>query len=234
MFGRKRPTSKQQELPSSFEAARRYMVEHHLRRRGIADERVLQAMLAVPREEFVSMKDRSRAYEDCPLPIGSNQTISQPYTVAFQCEALQLNGDERVLEIGTGCGYAAAVLSLLAKEVHTVERIPGMADRARSTLARLGYTNIQVHTGDGTLGLPEEAPFDGIVATAGGADLPEPLVEQLASGGRMVIPLGVTQHEQVMYRFTKSPQGLSSENLGPFSFVPLIGRHGWNESPRES
>lgn len=248
MFGKKRSGAKH-ETSASLEAARQYMVQHQLRRRGIADERVLQAMLTVPREEFVLQNDRSRAYEDCPLPIGFDQTISQPYTVAFQCEALQLKGDERVLEIGTGCGYAAAVLSLLAKEVHTIERIAGLADRARKTLARLGYENVHVHTADGTLGLPQHAPFDGIVATAGGVELPEPFVEQLAPGGRIVIPLGDSLYEQSMYRFTKPSHALSEqspaaspaemrrqlsrENLGAFCFVPLIGRYGWGESPLE-
>lgn len=231
MFGRKR-SSAQQARPIDFESARQYMVEHQLRRRGIADERVLQAMLSVPREEFVPAVQRNRAYDDCPLPIGFDQTISQPYTVAFQCAALKLAGDERVLELGTGCGYAAAVLSLLAKDVHTIERIPGLADQARRTLARLGYANVHVHTGDGTLGLPEAGPFDGIVATAGGTDLPEPLAEQLAPGGRIVIPLGESLYEQSMYRFTKRAGGeeLAKENLGAFCFVPLIGKHGWGEA----
>lgn len=234
MFGRKR-FSGEQATPGDFASARAYMVEHQLRRRGIADQRVLQAMLDVPREEFVPGEQRSRAYDDCPLPIGFNQTISQPYTVAFQCEALELGGDERVLEIGTGCGYAAAVLSLLAKEVHTVERIPGLADRARKTLARLGYVGAHVHTGDGTLGLAEAGPFDGIVATAGGTKLPEPLAEQLAPGGRILIPLGESLYEQSMYRFTKLACGgeLARENLGAFCFVPLIGKHGWEDASRE-
>lgn len=243
MFGKKR-FGAEPVTSTALTASREYMVQHQLRRRGIDDERVLEAMSRVPREEFIPQDKRSHAYDDCPLPIGADQTISQPYTVAFQCQALQLRGDEQVLEIGTGCGYAAAVLSLLAKEVHTVERIPALADRARETLARLGYSNVHVHTADGTLGLPEYGPFDAVVATAGGTELPKPLVEQLAPGGRIVVPLGESLYEQSMVRFTKplaasagQPAGrqvgeLSRENLGAFCFVPLIGRYGWDESPQ--
>ena len=210
--------------------ARQRMVEHQLRLRGIADERVLQAMASVPREAFVSASVRDYAYDDCPLPIGFGQTISQPFTVAFQCEALQLHDNERVLEIGTGSGYAAAVLSHLAKEVYTVERIPGLATQAKETLSRLGYTNAHVFTANGTLGLPDHAPFDGIVVTAGGTSLPKPFLEQLSMGGRIVIPIGESLYGQSMYRFTKLPESLQVENLGGFAFVPLIGRYGWEES----
>lgn len=206
------------------------MVQHQLRSRGIADERVLQAMETVPREEFIPESERGDAYDDCPLPIGFGQTISQPYTVAFQCEALQLQGNERVLEIGTGSGYAAAVLSHLAKEIYTVERILGLAERARSTLSRLGYANVEVFGADGTLGLPAHAPFDAIVVTAGGAELPKTFLEQLVMGGRIVMPIGKYLGSQVMYRFTKLPGELRAENLGGFAFVPLIGRYGWDES----
>lgn len=215
---------------SHYQQMRQVMVEQQLRRRGIVDERVLQAMAAVPREEFVSEPMREHAYEDRPLPIGFGQTISQPLTVAFQCQALQLQGDERVLEIGTGSGYAAAVLAHLAKEVYTVERIPELATQAKETLSRLGYTNAHVFTADGTLGLPDQAPFDGIVVTAGGTSLPQPYLVQLSMGGRIVIPLGESQHGQSMYRFTKFPEDLQVENLGGFAFVPLIGRYAWNES----
>lgn len=213
-----------------FEEARKRMVRHQLRSRGISDERVLRAMLSVPREEFACDSVRNQAYDDCPLPIGFGQTISQPYTVAFQCEALQLQGDERVLEVGTGSGYAAAVLSHLAKEVYTVERIPGLAAQAGKTLGRLGYANAHVFTADGTLGLPDHAPFDGIVVTAGGVALPKPFLEQLSTGGRIVIPIGEYLYGQAMYRFTKLPEELRVENLGCFAFVPLIGRYGWDES----
>jgi protein-L-isoaspartate(D-aspartate) O-methyltransferase len=208
---------------------RQRMVEHQIRGRGISDERVLRAMLAVPREEFVSEIQRDYAYDDCSLPIGFGQTISQPFTVAFQCAALQLQGHERVLEVGTGSGYAAAVLSHLAKEVYTVERIPGLAAQAERALSRLGYSNVRVFAANGTLGLPAHAPFDGIVATAGGNALPQPLVDQLAPEGRIVIPLG-DLYSQEMYRFTKIGDQLKKDHLGGFAFVPLIGRHGWHNS----
>jgi protein-L-isoaspartate(D-aspartate) O-methyltransferase len=215
-------------------SARHRMVERQLRRRGITDERVLQAMLTVPREQFVSDSLRDYAYDDCPLPIGFGQTISQPFTVAFQCEALQLKGNERVLEVGTGSGYAAAVLSRLAKEVYTVERIPSLAAQAEATLRRLGYANTHVFAANGTLGLPDCAPFDGIVVTAGGTSLPEPYLSQLMAGGRIVIPIGESLYGQSMYRFTKLTDELRVENLGGFAFVPLIGRYGWSEqAPRE-
>jgi protein-L-isoaspartate(D-aspartate) O-methyltransferase len=203
------------------------MVEDQLRDRGIRDERVLHAMQTVPREEFVPERLRECAYDDCPLPIGAGQTISQPFTVAFMCEALLLRGGERLLEIGTGSGYAAAVLSLLARQVFTIERIPELADDARRRLERLGYANVQAKTSNGTLGWPE-APFDGIVVTAGAATLPQPYLDQLAAGGRIVIPLGGSPWGQQMYRFTKGPDHLHVENLGGFTFVPLIGQFGWN------
>jgi protein-L-isoaspartate(D-aspartate) O-methyltransferase len=206
------------------------MVEQQLRQNGIRDERVLQAMLEIPREEFVPQSQRARAYDDCPLPIGFGQTISQPLTVAFQCEALELQGDERVLEIGTGSGYAAAVLSRLCREVFTVERIGELSCRAESAIRRLGYANVHLYCADGTLGLPSFAPFDAIVVTAGGKSLPEPYEEQLAMGGRIVMPIGPSRTHQSMMRFTKLPGLLQSENLGGFLFVPLVGRFGWQEN----
>lgn len=212
------------------EALRELMVQNQLRSRDISDERVLRAMMCVPREEFVPEAVRHHAYDDRPLPIGHEQTISQPYTVAFQCEALRLQGDERVLEVGTGSGYGAAVLSRLAKEVYTVERIPELASRARATLGRLGFDNVHVELANGTLGLPKHAPFDGIVVTAGGTSLPQPFLDQLSPGGRIVIPLGEGPAGQSMYRFTKFPDALQVDNLGGFCFVPLIGRYGWESS----
>lgn len=213
----------------NFSALRHRMVEQQLRARGIVDERVLEAMHAVPREEFVPPELREAAYDDCPLPIGHGQTISQPFTVAFQCEALQLTGSERVLEIGTGSGYAAAVLSHLAAEVFTVERLPIVAKDAAARLNRLGYSRVHCRPADGTLGWKEHAPYEGIVVTAGGNSMPQPLLEQLAPGGRIVMPIGDLTGGQVMYRFTKLPNELRVENLGAFSFVPLIGRYGWSE-----
>lgn len=207
------------------------MVEDQLRRRGITDQHVLQAMSEVPREEFVPEEARSAAYDDRPLPIGCGQTISQPFTVAFMSQMLQLNGNEKVLEIGTGSGYGAAVLSQLAATVYTVERIPELATDAKQRLARLGYDNVHVRTADGTLGWPEEAPFDGIVVTAGAGTLPDAYVSQLAPEGRIVIPLGQYPGSQTMYRFTKRGTELQTEDLGDFAFVPLIGQYGWSDRP---
>ena len=206
------------------------MIER-LREQGIKNETVLAAMYDVPRHLFVDEALASRAYDDVSLPINFNQTISRPYIVARTVEVLCAGGPlGRVLEIGTGCGYQAAVLAQVAKEVYTVERIPGLATRAQATLNRLGYANVQVFAADGTLGLPAHAPFDGIIVTAGGVELPKPFVEQLAMGGRIVIPLGDYRDGQSMYRFTKSPEGLQAENLGGFAFVPLIGRYCWDDS----
>lgn len=204
---------------------RHRMVETQIRARGVRDARVLAAMTHVPREEFVPAELRDQAFVDHPLPIGGGQTISQPFTVAFMAEALLLNGTEKVLEIGTGSGYAAAVLSRLAAEVHTIERIPELARTAQATLKRLGYRNVHVHTGDGTLGLPQEAPFDAIVVTASGDHLPAPFKSQLAAGGRIVMPVG-DEGSQTMFRWTSTPDGLATEDLGGFLFVPLIGVHG--------
>jgi protein-L-isoaspartate(D-aspartate) O-methyltransferase len=209
--------------------ARQRMVDSQLGRRGITDPRVLAAMGDVPREEFVPADVREMAYEDRALPIGHGQTISQPYTVAFMCEALALEGGEKVLEIGTGSGYAAAVLSRLAREVHTLERIPELWEEAQARLERLGYSNVQTYLANGTLGLPAQAPFDAIVVTAGAEQLPAPLREQLAEGGRIVIPLGDTPHSQSMMRFTLRSGQWQAEDLGSFAFVPLIGQLGWSE-----
>ncbi|QDV51950.1 protein-L-isoaspartate(D-aspartate) O-methyltransferase [Gimesia fumaroli] len=211
-----------------WEAARQKMVENHLRFRGIRDPRVLEAMSRVPREEFVSPEQKQYAYSDCALPIDCGQTISQPYTVAYMCEAAQLTGDETVLEVGTGSGYGAAVLSLLTREVHTIERIPELVTIARERLTRLGFSNVHVYTADGTLGVPEVAPFDAIIVTAGAETLPEPYTEQLKNGGRIIIPIGSETMGQTMYRYTMIKGKLSQENLGAFAFVPLIGEFGWS------
>lgn len=206
---------------------RRRMVEEQLREHGISDPRVLDAMGKVPRDEFVPPDLRDAAYEDGPLPIGYGQTISQPFTVAFMCQALQLTGTEKVLEIGAGSGYSAAVLSLLAQSVFTVERVAGLAEQARERLARLGYANVDVIAADGTLGLPAKAPFDAIVVTAGAETLPDAYVRQVRIGGRIVIPIGEYRYNQTMYRFTRQEEELRIDNLGSFAFVPLIGRYGW-------
>jgi protein-L-isoaspartate(D-aspartate) O-methyltransferase len=205
----------------NFDLARHNMVVNQLERRGIRDPRVLEAMEWVRREEFVPVELRDRAYDDNAMPIGLEQTISQPYTVAFMCQEARVGPLDKVLEIGTGSGYGAAVLSLLAREVHTVERLESLARTARERLARLGYANVHVHQGDGSLGLPHEAPFDAIVCTAGAESLPEAYTEQLAEGGRLVIPVGPPANQH-MYRFTRRNGRFEREGLGSFGFVPLV------------
>lgn len=208
---------------------REAMVEAQIRKRGIGDERVLQAMRSVPRHEFVESHWKNLAYTDEPLPISGGQTISQPYIVAVMCAAVHLEGTERVLEIGTGCGYQAAVLSCLAREVHTVEYREELASAARERLQRLGYGNIHVYCGDGSLGLQAFAPYDGIVVAAAAPHVPEPLTQQLAEGGRMIVPVGEEEH-QVLLLLTKHGEKFSSERREPCRFVPLLGRHGWKDA----
>jgi len=202
------------------------MLTQQLIRRGIRDERVLQAMRAMPRHLFVPAHQRPLAYEDMPLAIGHAQTISQPLMVAMMTEALQLQGHERVLEIGTGSGYQAAILSRLAAVVFSIERIAELATQARGTLAMQGIMNVQILVGDGTLGLPEHGPYDAIVVTAAAPKIPPALVEQLAPGGRLVIPVG-DRHEQTLVRLTATHNGPRIESLGGCRFVPLIGQQGW-------
>jgi protein-L-isoaspartate(D-aspartate) O-methyltransferase len=204
-----------------FEAARHKMVHHQLERRGIHDPRVLEAMEWVPRHEFVPPDLIELAYNDRALPIGHEQTISQPYTVAFMCQEAQVAADDRVLEVGTGSGYAAALLSLLAREVHTIERIEELYRTARERLTRLGYKNVHCHLDDGTLGLPSEAPFDAIIVAAGAETMPDAFQEQLAEGGRLIIPIGPLAHQQ-MIRLTRRGNDFIQEDLGSFGFVPLV------------
>lgn len=208
--------------------ARKQMVEEQLRRRGIKDERVLDVMLKVPRHLFVDESLRSRAYGDYPLPIGEDQTISQPYIVALMTEALQLKGDEKVLEIGTGSGYQTAILAELCSYVFSIERFQSLADKAMKLLENLGYTNIKIKVGDGTLGWPEKAPFNGIIVTAGSPDIPKPLIEQLKMEGIIVIPVG-GKFSQTLYSAKKTPKGLEYRDLGDVRFVRLIGLYGWEE-----
>lgn len=209
-------------------SAKELMIREHLVGRGIGDPRVLSAMREVPRESFLLDDMQAFAYDDSPLPIAAGQTISQPYMVAFMIEALQLEGNERVLEVGTGSGYAAAVLSRCAAQVYTVERIAVLAQSARSRLEELGYANVTVHLGDGTLGWREQAPFEGIVVTAGAPEVPGALLQQLALGGRLVIPVGATQHLQNLVRVARVGEDeYRREALGPVRFVPLIGEQGW-------
>lgn len=219
-----------------FAAEREAMVERQLRRRGIGDERVLEAMNAVPRERFVPEPERRRAYNDSALPIGQGQTISQPWIVAAICQALELTGEERVLEIGTGSGYSACVLARLCPEVVTIERIPELAEGARELLGELGVANVEVVVGDGTRGYPERAPYDGIAVHATAPNAPATLIEQLSIGGRLVVPIA-SDGADMLTAFTRSGErvdprtgeGLERRNLGACRFVPLIGREGFAE-----
>ena len=205
------------------------MVEEQLVERRIEDVRVLDAMRKVPRHCFVDEMHENLAYEDMPLPIGEHQTISQPYMVALMTEALQLKGGERMLEVGTGSGYAAAVLAEIVDVVYTIERIKPLADRARQTRASLGYENVHVIAADGTLGWPDAAPYEGIVVTAGGPRVPSPLKEQLSIGGRLVIPVEHNGGFQELIRVTRvSENEYGQHSLDYVLFVPLIGEEGWH------
>jgi len=211
----------------NFALARHKMVTEQLVRRLITDPRVLEAMERVPREAFIPDSLRDKAYDDCALPIGWDQTISQPFTVAFMCQEARLKGSDTVLEVGTGSGYGAAVLARLVQAVHTVERIEPLYQAAAQRLAMLGYDNVRVHLDDGSLGLVRKAPFDAIICTAGAEYLPTAYQDQLADGGRLVIPIGPQSHQQ-MYRFTRRGDEWYGDNLGDFGFVPLVS--GGNES----
>jgi len=211
-----------------YAVLREEMIEKQLRRRGVHDAAVLGAMAEVPRHEFVSEEVRVHAYDDLPLPIGSGQTISQPYIVAAMTAALHLQPGDRVLEIGTGCGYHAAVLSRLAKEIFTIERRPELASSASAKLARLGYSNAHVHCGDGTLGLPELAPFDAILVAAAAPAVPKPLLAQLAEGGRIILPVGGAEHQELQL-IERRGDTFPTKMLEGCRFVPLLGYHGWQE-----
>ena len=197
------------------------MVEHQLRERHIVDQRVLEAMNAVPRHLFVPSEQRDHAYDDDALPIGFGQTISQPYMVALMLEAMQLSGEEKVLEVGTGSGYQAALLGQLAREVYSLEIVPELAESARAVVEQLGFDNVHVVLGDGYLGLAEHAPYAAIVVAAGARDIPPALVEQLADGGVMLIPVG-EQGSQELFRLQKRGGGVRAEQLTPCAFVPLV------------
>ncbi len=207
---------------------RHRMVESQIASRGVRDRRVLEALLSVPRHVFVPPEHRDLAYADGALPIGSGQTISQPYIVALMTELLELKGDETVLEIGTGSGYQAAVLAALARQVHTIERHAGLARYAARLLEDLQITNVQVHVGDGTLGFPEAAPYAAIMVTAAAPGVPQPLFDQLADGGRLVIPVGY-RGDQYLERWRRQGDEFTHESIIPVAFVPLIGAQGWKE-----
>ena len=197
------------------------MVEQQLLARDITDPRVVRAMRRVPRDRFVPPDQRQRAYEDRPLPIGYRQTISQPYIVAYMTQALRLTPDAKVLEVGTGSGYQAAVLAELAAAVYSIEIVAQLAERARDTLAELGYANVQVRHGDGYAGWPEQAPFDAIMVTAAPDHIPQPLVDQLAVGGRLIIPVG--QDRQTLTILTRTEDGIEQDTTLPVLFVPMTG-----------
>ncbi len=210
---------------TDYDQAREWMVEQQLVRRGVSDERVLQAMHETPRHLFMPQAQRSRAYADRPLSIGHGQTISQPYIVALMTSLMELTGKEKVLEIGAGSGYQAAILSQVAGQVHSIERVQELAAAARTRLADLGYDNVQVIHGDGGLGIPEQAPFDAIMLTAAAPEIPPPLYRQVKDGGIMVSPVG-SRYEQVLIRLRRIGDQWKQETLTPVIFVPLTGKYG--------
>lgn len=218
------------EQEEAYRALREQMVARQIEGRGIHDEAILQAMRTVPRDAFVMDNYRKFAYDDTPLPIPGQQTISQPYVVALMIHALRLEADNRVLEIGTGSGYAAALLGQIVKEVHTVERLRQLVNFAKENLRRLDYTNVFVHHGDGTIGWPDAAPYDAIVVAAGGPDVPLSLKEQLAIGGRLVMPVGSNERRQYLICLTREDDiDYRRTDLGAVAFVPLIGEEGWKD-----
>jgi protein-L-isoaspartate(D-aspartate) O-methyltransferase len=214
---------------SAYQNERNRMVEDQLVWRGIHDLRVLEAMRSVPRHCFVPKDYQEMAYSDGPLPIGTGQTISQPYIVAFMSEAVGLTGSERVLEVGTGSGYQAAILACLAKEVHTIERHTALAGIARQALEELDYQNITVHLGDGSQGLPEFAPYQAIVVTASAPKVPKPLLEQLDEGGRLILPVGDRWGGQSLQLWERHRENFEHETILAVAFVPLRGEYGWKE-----
>jgi len=209
-----------------YQRQRNLMVDTQIISRGVNDARVIAAMRKVPRHLFMDESSWYKAYDDMALPVGEGQTISQPYMVAVMTELLSLGGDEKVLEIGTGSGYQAAVLAELSRELYTIERIQSLSDRAREVIAELGYDNIHMKVGDGTLGWPEAAPFDRILITAAAPVVPEPLVDQLSEGGILVAPVG-DRFSQQLVRVIKQRGKLSKDFHTPCVFVPLVGEHGW-------
>lgn len=213
---------------TNYANLRERMVSEQIVSRGIRDECLLDALRHIPRHWFVPEEYANVAYNDGPLPIGHGQTISQPYIVALMTELLELGGDEIVLEVGTGSGYQAALLALLAQQVHTIERHAALAEKAEKVLLRLGLTNVVVHVGDGSMGLPQYAPFKAIMITAAAPHVPQPLFDQLDEGGRLVLPEGGTGG-QMLDRWRKQGSEYRQEHITPVAFVPLRGQHGWKE-----
>lgn len=214
---------------NDFSKERAEFVNSVLKDSSITDKKVLKAFLQIPREEFIPIKYREKAYHDYPLPIGEGQTISQPSLVALMTQLLKLKGGDKVLEIGTGSGFQAAILSSIAKEVYSIERIPKLAKKAGGVLAKLGLKNVTALVGDGTLGLPKFAPFDAIIVTAGAKSIPQTLLEQLKVGGRMVIPTSDDGYGQVLKVVKKLKDRIVIEEIEPVAFVPLIGKFGWEK-----
>jgi len=213
---------------AQYTSLRNRMVTEQIISRGIKDPRVLEAMRRIPRHYFVPEEYANIAYSDSPLPIGHGQTISQPYIVALMTELLELEGEENVLEVGTGSGYQAALLACLAREVHTIERYTELADKAEEALMRLRLASVLVHVGDGSLGLPRYAPYQAIMITAAAPHVPQPIFDQLAEGGRLVLPVGGAGG-QTLDRWRKQGAEWKQEHIAPVAFVPLRGKHGWNE-----
>ncbi len=209
------------------EARLEAMVARQIAARGVRDKAVLAAMRAVPRDAFVNPAQAAFAYDDTPLPIGEGQTISQPYVVAVMLEAARIRASDTVLEVGAGSGYLAALMSRMAQRVIAVERQPILAHAARDRLSRMGYANVEIRAGDGTEGCPEAAPFDAIIVSAGGPAIPPPLREQLAIGGRLVMPIGGAGDQRLIRIIRSSAEAFSQDALGSVRFVPLIGAHGW-------
>lgn len=216
-----------------FKEQREYMVRDQIIRRGIQDPRLLEAMRVIPRHLFIRKEGQQWAYTDGAQRIGMGQTISQPYIVALMTDSLKLEGDEKVLEVGTGSGYQAAILGYLASEVHTIERHPELADSARKILRELGITNVIVHTGDGSLGYPEHSPFQGIMVTAAAPEVPKSLLQQLDDDARLVIPVG-QKYSQVLQIWQRKGAKFRCETTTAVAFVPLIGDEGWDENKWES
>ena len=216
-------------MTPDFEVMRKMMVEEQLIPRGIADKRVLDAFRKVPRHKFVPEELWQNAYNDYPLPIGEGQTISQPYMVALMTQVLNLTGEEKILEVGTGSGYQAGILAELVQGVYSIERFQKLADVASDVFKRLGYKNIKIRVGDGTLGWEEQAPYDGIIVTAGAPGIPESLLKQLKEAGRMIIPIGSDGFGQILTLVEKIGKTIRTSEICGCMFVPLIGKEGWNK-----